>query len=186
MKMNIDIAIKSYYKIMFFCAGYDVISQRDKKKSPPQLSPRNSQNSITIDGFTFEELENCAVEIDNNDGSDVEKELNSVAHTRSGRLVKSKKPWSPSKPSTSGLNINLAQDYDSDEDIDDTQPCCVCKQQSPPNLKQTTQLVIVNWAKCCTDSCDHWVHLKFCHLKEKVSRTENFYCPCCEQALSEQ
>ena len=167
-----------------FFTGYDIIAQQNKQKDTQDIFTRNSQSSVIIDGITIEEFENVAI-IEQETGAEKMEPLKkkptvSNVQTKSGRKIKSKQPWSPSTPGTSGLNRNFVQDSDSDTDVDDSQPCCVCNQQSPPSLKKSRQLVIVNWAKCSTITCNHWVHLKFCHQKLQVSKAESFFCPCCE------
>ena len=111
-----------------------------------------------------------------------------VTKSSSGRVVKPRILWSPtSKPGPSAIHVDNSQSDHSDEDDDDDEsdPCCVCQQSSPPNLHNSTALVIVNWAKCSIRQCNHWVHLRFCHDKTTVARNEKFLCPCCENTLSE-
>ncbi|KAH3853048.1 hypothetical protein DPMN_095571 [Dreissena polymorpha] len=68
---------------------------------------------------------------------------------------------------------------DTDDDaLDDTVPCCVCKQITPPDLSLHPHLKIVNWAQC--DKCDDWVHLAFCTTVRLVRRQSEFVCPKCE------
>ncbi|KAH3854394.1 hypothetical protein DPMN_096935 [Dreissena polymorpha] len=82
-------------------------------------------------------------------------------------------------PSTSGLQINrpdVAMETDTDDDgLDDTLPCCVCKQITPPDLSLHPHLKIVNWAQC--DKFNGWVHLAFCTTVRVVRRQSEFVCP---------
>ncbi|KAH3815081.1 hypothetical protein DPMN_143600 [Dreissena polymorpha] len=72
----------------------------------------------------------------------------------------------------------METDTDYDE-LDDTVPCCVCKQITPPDLSLHQHLKIVNWAQC--DICDGWVHLAFCTTVRVVRRHSDFVCPKCEK-----
>ncbi|KAH3726520.1 hypothetical protein DPMN_052387 [Dreissena polymorpha] len=91
-------------------------------------------------------------------------------------------PSSP-LPSTSGLQINrpdVSMKTDTnDDELDDTVPCCVCKQITPPDLSLNPHLKIVKWAQC--DKCDGWVHLAFCTTVRVVRRQSEFVCPKCEE-----
>ena len=177
VKCNDEIIIKTY-----FTPGYDVKSLRDKDKNTQHMSTTISQGSVEIDGILFEEFDNPCVETVVLT-EPVPKGKGKKSCTRSGRKITPKTPWSPSKPGVSGLNVPVP---DTDSESDDSQPCCVCNQQSPPSLKNSMQLVIVNWGKCSSVNCSHWVHLKYCHAKNSVSKTETFFCPCCERGNSEQ
>ena len=109
--------------------------------------------------------------------------------TGSGRSVKPKLVWSPSRPEPSTIiiqNDDNQNQSQSDDDDEDSEPCCVCQQHSPPALQTCTNLTIVNWAKCSVHGCGHWVHLRFCHTKTSVARNRKFFCPCCENTQSEQ
>ena len=117
-----------------------------------------------------------------------------VQKTSSGRTVKFQTPWSPSKPGPSAIILGSSSpvinsspnDDDDDNEEDDSEPCCVCQQHSPPALQNYANLTIVNWAKCSTRTCAHWVHLQYCHPKTRVARNEKFFCPCCSNTQSEQ
>ena len=108
------------------------------------------------------------------------------AQSSSGRSIKAGVPWSPSKPGPSAFNVEDSPTYSESSDDEDSEPCCVCNQHSPPALRNFTTLKIVNWAKCSTRSCGHWVHLQVCHKKITVRRNEKLYCPCCSNTQSEQ
>ncbi|KAH3812990.1 hypothetical protein DPMN_141435 [Dreissena polymorpha] len=87
-------------------------------------------------------------------------------------------------PSTSGINPirNEFHDLsDSDEELDDDIPCCMCNQITPPTLRNQPCLKIVNWAQC--DKCDGWVHLAFCTSVRVVRRNSQFFCPKCQDDL---
>lgn len=82
------------------------------------------------------------------------------------------------RPSTSGLNINIHDESDTESMNDDTEVCCVCGRFYPPNDNKRPYLKIVTWAYC--DKCTHCVHLAFCHTKTVVRRGDTFLCPHCE------
>ncbi|XP_052279003.1 uncharacterized protein LOC127877322 [Dreissena polymorpha] len=74
---------------------------------------------------------------------------------------------------------NESQDpTDSEEEVDDDVPCCVCDQITPPTLGHQPYAKIVNWAQC--DMCDGWVHLAFCTSVQVVGLDTSFLCPKCE------
>ena len=144
----------------------------------------DKSQSILIDDVLIEELD--APVLDDFDQIPIKKQCSALPHSKSGRKIIPKLPWSPSRPGPSAYNIDNSADNDSDNDDDTAEPCCVCHKQSPPKLKSSNQLVIVNWAKCSKGVCPHWVHLKFCHKKISVSKNDIFLCPCCDQGKSEQ
>ena len=103
---------------------------------------------------------------------------------------KNHKNKSHEEPSTSGINNNnkknnnaqTQNDAESDSDMDtddisDSDLCCVCHKFSPPNLNDRPYLKIVSWAQCTT--CNHWVHLSFCHRQTVVRRGDTFLCHHC-------
>ena len=107
--------------------------------------------------------------------------------------TKSKKTQKPTnvdcdrspQPCTSGLNIHISgsasieeSDVDTDDEIDDTEPCCVCQKITPPNLREHPDIKIVNWAQC--DKCSLWVHLALCTKVRVVRRHSAFLCPHCD------
>ena len=134
-------------------------------------------NSVTIDNIVIEEIPEPSTIIPTNN-----QIIHGTFKTRSGRNVTPKQPWSPSKPGQSGLNVPLDTEIDSE---DESEPCCICGQQSPPSLKSNPNLVIVKWVKCSHNVCTPWVHLQFCHPKTSVGKNEHFLCPCCENSQSE-
>ena len=149
------------------------MQQKQKPKTPQNPKAKKSRNSATVSSLS---------------PSPEEDLIRVPSKSYSGRSIKPRMPWSPSKPGPSGLAINiLANQGDSESsDDEDSEACCVCKQNSPPALQQLSGLKIVNWVKCSNISCGHWVHLQFCHEKVTVGRTEMFSCPCCPSTQSEQ
>ena len=157
----------------FSLSGFEIMQQKQKPKAPQMNKAKKSRISASVSSL-------CPSS---------EQELIKVqSKSHSGRSIKPRMPWSPSKPGPSGLSSNiLANLRESDSsDEEDSEACCVCKQSSPPALQQFSGLKIVNWAKCSNISCGHWVHLQFCHERVTVGRTEMFSCPCCPSTQSEQ
>ncbi|KAH3819012.1 hypothetical protein DPMN_120742 [Dreissena polymorpha] len=65
----------------------------------------------------------------------------------------------------------------SEDDVDDSEKCCVCKLFTPAELKYCISLTLVKWPQC--DICDSWVHLKFCTPVQVLRRGDQFLCPKC-------
>ncbi|XP_060553673.1 uncharacterized protein LOC132714771 [Ruditapes philippinarum] len=90
-------------------------------------------------------------------------------------------PQSSPRPSTSGVNVRrdpVVVDFDSEDEIIDDVPCCVCGKTTPPTLRNNPDIKIVSWAQC--DNCSHWVHLRFCTEIRVVRRHSNFKCIHCQ------
>ena len=110
--------------------------------------------------------------------------MNEILTVHAEKSTANLSPSSP-QPSTSGIQkqrqtepMVVEEDTDTDSDeIIDSGKCCVCGQNSPPNLNDLPNLKIVNWAQC--DKCDHWVHLAFCSSTRVVRRHSPFVCQHC-------
>ena len=67
-------------------------------------------------------------------------------------------------PRTTGplcITVNPSNtDSSSDEDISETEMCCVCKLFQPKQLQHFVSLVLTNWVQCDDNNCNHWTHLK--------------------------
>ena len=50
--------------------------------------------------------------------------------------------------------------YPDNEEIDESELCCLCIKMSPPYQNDYSALKIVNWAQF--NQCKHWVHLAIC------------------------
>ena len=75
----------------------------------------------------------------------------------------------------------LVFEDDNDNDTDDaddeeSEPCCVCKQKVPKQLRKSKTIFIVDWVQC--DRCSHWVHLRYCCRWLRAPKS--YTCPCCD------
>ena len=86
------------------------------------------------------------------------------------------------KPGPSHIYIDDSLDFsDTDDDeIDEKEKCCVCKQFTPDAIRQGSAIEFTNWAQCDNQQCKHWVHLKYCTEIRVVRRGSSFYCCHCE------
>ena len=95
----------------------------------------------------------------------------------------SKADLSP-RPSTSGLvsgkqgPLEVEDSIELSEEESDNEPCCICNQHYPPQLKHVVSLTIINWAQC--EACGHWTHLRYCSTVNVVRSKSKFRCPHCE------
>lgn len=90
-------------------------------------------------------------------------------------------------PGTSGINKSggpISLDSDSycsssndDDDIDESEKCCVCHLFQPKEFHECASLVFLKWAQC--DICNHWVHLIYCSSTRVIRRGDEFRCPHC-------
>lgn len=90
------------------------------------------------------------------------------------------------KPSTSGLNTVTkdgipidTSDSSSDEYLDESELCCVCKRFSPDTFSNAYTVEFIKWGQC-----DGWVHLKYCTPVKFLRRETAFLCPNSEKKKS--
>ena len=142
------------------------------KKRKVSSKPRPGGRAVTEDGY-LDDLITYEAE--------KEKEAPKKKATKQSNPTKQSSP----KPSTSGLNVSsqlpaapVIIETDSEDEIDDDVPCCVCGKVTPPTLRQDPNIKIVTWAQC--DKCDHWVHLSLCTEVRVVRRHSTFLCIHCQ------
>lgn len=105
---------------------------------------------------------------------------------------KIKKPTLPKKkvvhvpkstqPGPSNSGYSSFSDTDDDE-ISDSEKCCVCKQYTPEAVRQSSTLKFATWVECST--CGHWVHLIYCTDRRVIRKGEQFFCIHCSPASEE-
>ena len=79
------------------------------------------------------------------------------------------------RPGPSTTNINTSEsETEIDSEIDPSELCCKCGRFQPKELKNCVSQVFSSWAQC--DSCQHWVHLKYCTSVRVVGRADMFKC----------
>ena len=86
----------------------------------------------------------------------------------------------PSGFKTPGKTTEINDSFDStdEEEIDESEKCCVCHKFQPEEFKHIISLTFVKWAKC--DDCGHWTHLKYCTPVKVIRLHDKFTCPHCE------
>ena len=72
---------------------------------------------------------------------------------------------------------SVTRTEDSDDEIEDRELCCICNKFQPDGLRLDMAISFVEWAQC--DSCNGWVHLKYCSPVTKVSDNDTFHCRNC-------
>ena len=86
-------------------------------------------------------------------------------------------------PSHINLVVSSDQDQDmsefSDEDMSESEKCCVCKLFTPLEVRYSVSLIFTKWVQCC--KCPHWVHLGYCTKEKVVRRADLFYCCHCSE-----
>ena len=65
-----------------------------------------------------------------------------------------------------------------DDNVAESDCCCMCKSFYPPQKKQLDHIFIVNWGQC--SHCSHWTHLSFCSPVRVLRRHSIFLCPHCD------
>jgi hypothetical protein len=136
--------------------------------------PRPGGKAITEEQFLT-----CLADYDKTKESQATTE---VKRSKKSKACPPKSNKNSPRPSTSGIGkfIYLESEDEEEEEsnCNEEDLCCVCMKMSPPSLKDSLDLKIVNWAKC--DKCSHWVHLAFCSTVRVVRRHSSFVCPHCE------
>ena len=108
-------------------SGYHLLQEKHKSVVPKAKKVKTAKKSKTVS------------DIEEFDQSFQQEKIILNPQSSSGRSIKARVPWSPSKDSTT---------FSETSDDDESEPCCVCNQHSPPALQNFSTLKIVNWAKC--------------------------------------
>jgi hypothetical protein len=74
---------------------------------------------------------------------------------------------------------SVTRTEDSDDEIEDRELCCICNKFQSDGLRLDMAISFVEWAQC--DSCNGWVHLKYCSPVTKVSDNDTFHCRNCRK-----
>lgn len=81
-------------------------------------------------------------------------------------------------------------DMSVDSDISPEKLCCICKRNTPKELRHCTSIVFPKWAQCDgfkTNGmpCNHWTHLIYCSKVRVLRLHDKFYCPHCDPSTEE-
>ena len=69
-------------------------------------------------------------------------------------------------------------DSSTDEEIEESEKCCVCHLYRPTELTKSDSIYFTSWGQCMYDNCGHWTRLKYyCEVTSPRAR-DTFYCPC--------
>ncbi|MES9884149.1 MAG: hypothetical protein ABW185_25160 [Sedimenticola sp.] len=101
--------------------------------------------------------------------------------TKKGRSMKQTAEHHSQVAGASGLQIIPISGHESDLSTIESQegdPCCVCKQWQPDELRRSAYVEFTKWGECCVPGCGHWVHLKYCTDVTVLRRSDVFNCPC--------
>ena len=128
------------------------------------------QKKTTVVASTAAKQKNCA------------EKKKSRSNTNKTIMNNEPQPGVSRHPSTPDLGHFSS---DSDDDMTESEKCCVCHRFEPEQLKHCVSLVFVKWAKCDFQNCTHWTHLTYCCKQRVVRRQENFECPCHAPATEE-
>ena len=139
--------------------------------------PSTRGHAITEDDFQIE------VQIYNDQKGTLNE--NNERRSDSNKKSKTKKQLNYEPvPSTSGIVNNKPRNHhnhiqsDTDnEEIDDSEKCCVCGLFQPKELEKSDFIFFIKWAQCV--KYIHWVHLKFCSPITCIRRNTEFLCPHC-------
>lgn len=113
----------------------------------------------------------------------MESKSKSVKVLKKSKKSSSNKAVDSPKPGPSHIYLSdSSQSLDEDE-MPESEKCCVCKLYEPKELRQCNSLIFVKWAECTR--CAHWVHLIFCSEKRVVRKGEPFYCIHCSPNTEE-
>ena len=85
---------------------------------------------------------------------------------------RSNKPCSSSKPGPSNIYVSDSSQSVDEDEMSESEKCCVCKLYEPKELHLCDSLIFVKWAECTL--CSHCVHLMFCSEKRLLERGSHF------------
>ena len=121
-----------------------------------------------------------------NKGKTLKSSKKSKSSTEKGqkKINKSRIVQASPKPGTSYVYIdNESSQSEEEENMPESEKCCVCKRYQPKELVQCVSLVFTKWAQCTL--CSHWVHLVYCSDKRCVRSGDPFYCIHCSPGSEE-
>ena len=86
------------------------------------------------------------------------------------------------KPGPSHVTVSdsAGEDTDDQSEIQEEEKCCICRQLTPDEVRNSVSLIFTKWVQCSNEDCKHWVHLGYCTPKRVIRRGEVFYCTHCE------
>ena len=115
------------------------------------------------------------------------KHLQDLSVKKESQIAKLKQNKTKEKtciPSTSGVSgwkgdplQNEDNSDSSDEEMDESEVCCICNKFYPDQKRGCEHIIIVNWGQC--EICSQWTHLAFCSPIRILRRGSSFKCPHC-------
>lgn len=164
------------------CRGGQMLQNVKSAKVRKTLSKVVGGKPITEDAVYSQVKDH----INNSKGKQINDKSKHVKTSKKGKISQTKqsKPKqsvqiaSTSNPHKSATNVANDDDSDFEDDVPDSEKCCICKLYTPSELKYCVNLTLVKWAQC--DLCDRWVHLRFCTPVTVVRRGAQFHCPNCK------
>ncbi|VDI72324.1 Hypothetical predicted protein [Mytilus galloprovincialis] len=81
-------------------------------------------------------------------------------------------------PGPSHKYIDDSMDFSNtnDEEIQEVELCCVCKQFTPNQIRHGVGVELTKWVQCDNYLCQRWTHLKYCTELRAVRRNTKIYC----------
>ena len=148
----------------------------------PNVSKRRkaSVRGNLMDKFTTTDITDKQTSPDIQEASTSKENSKIRPKQNSGSSQKIKKRKNTGKENlTSPKKQILNKDESSPEESEDEdEKCTVCGLWTPIQVRNSTSIVFVKWAKC--DNCGQWCHLRFCTQVTVVRCSGEFICPKCD------
>lgn len=163
----------------FFTAAETVIENKKQfhQSAKANLSKLASGKEITNNQSIADELENRSKSMESSKKR--KKTAKNSTKKKQATTFHVDFPHPKPQPGPSGITVSASDtDSSSDDDIPETEKCCVCKLYQPKQLKNCVSLVFTKWAQCDDNNCKHWTHLKYCCKQSVLRRHDKFLCPC--------
>ena len=78
----------------------------------------------------------------------------------------------PSHPGPSHVTVSdsAGEDTDDQSEIQEEEKCCICRQLTPDEVRNSVSLILTKWVQCSNEDFKHWVHLGYCTSKRVIRR----------------
>jgi hypothetical protein len=63
--------------------------------------------------------------------------------------------------STVTVSDSAGEDIDDQSEIQEEEKCCICRQLTPDEVRNSVSLIFTKWVQCSNEDCKHCANRKF-------------------------
>lgn len=111
-------------------------------------------------------------------GTTTKKTQKTETTTKKTQKTKKRSPAPPLEaiPGPSTYHVSSDDSVSDQEDVDESDLCCVCKKWTPDPVREAVSIIFTKWGQC---ECGHWTHLQYCTPVRVLRLHDTFLCPHC-------